>query len=69
VIDDHGSRVIDAVWALCGHALQRFGAVPTLIEWDTDLPALSVLLDEAQRARDVAFNALNGPAVAEGIAA
>src|SRR5437867_5307546 len=38
VIDDHGSRVIAPVWALYRHALARFGPVPTLIEWDTDLP-------------------------------
>ncbi|WP_310564419.1 DUF692 domain-containing protein [Hydrogenophaga sp.] len=58
VIDDHGSRVVDAVWALYRHAVQRFGAVPTLIEWDTDVPALGVLLDEADRARAVARQAL-----------
>jgi len=51
VIDDHGSRVCDAVWSLHDHALQRFGAVPTLIEWDTELPELQVLLDEATLAR------------------
>jgi uncharacterized protein (UPF0276 family) len=39
------------VWALYRHALRRFGAVPTLIEWDTDVPDLSVLLDEAATAR------------------
>ncbi len=50
VIDDHGSRVRPDVWRLYQHALQRFGAVPTLIEWDTDIPALSVLLDEAATA-------------------
>jgi hypothetical protein len=53
VIDDHGSRVCDAVWLLHAHAVRRFGAVPTLIEWDTDVPPLDVLLDEAQRARSV----------------
>ena len=53
VIDDHGSRVCDAVWTLHAHAVQRFGAVPTLIEWDTEVPPLDVLLDEAQRARSV----------------
>lgn len=53
VIDDHGSRVCDAVWSLYEHAVQRFGAVPTLIEWDTDLPDLQVLLDEASRVRAV----------------
>jgi uncharacterized protein len=51
VIDDHGSRVHDDVWALYRHAVQRFGAVPTLIEWDTDVPELSVLLAEAEQAR------------------
>lgn len=51
VIDDHGSRVIAPVWQLYRHAVMRFGAVPTLIEWDTDVPALEVLLDEAATAR------------------
>ena len=50
-IDDHGSRVAPAVWALYALALERFGAVPTLIEWDTDVPALDVLLDEAAQAQ------------------
>lgn len=50
VIDDHGSRVCDEVWQLYQHALRRFGPVATLIEWDTDIPALDVLLDEAARA-------------------
>lgn len=64
VIDDHGSRVVDAVWALYRHAVQRFGAVPTLIEWDTDVPELGVLLDEAARARTVARQALAPEALA-----
>ena len=50
VIDDHGSRVRPAVWAVYEHALRRFGVLPTLVEWDTDLPALGVLLDEAAKA-------------------
>lgn len=58
VIDDHGSRVVPAVWSLYRHALARFGAVPTLIEWDTDLPGLQLLLDEAAMARDHAGHAL-----------
>jgi uncharacterized protein len=58
VIDDHGSRVHDTVWALYHHAVQRFGAVPTLIEWDTDVPELGVLLDEAARARTAARQVL-----------
>ncbi len=51
VIDHHGTRVADEVWALYAYALRRFGSVATLIEWDTNLPAVDVLLDEAARAR------------------
>lgn len=54
VIDDHGSRVREEVWQVYRHALRRFGPVATLIEWDTDVPALDVLLDEAARAREAA---------------
>lgn len=50
LIDTHGKPVSDEVWALYGDALTRFGDVPTLIEWDTDLPALEVLLAEAATA-------------------
>jgi len=50
VIDDHGSRVHEPVWQVFRHALTRLGARPTLIEWDTDIPALDVLLTEAQHA-------------------
>jgi uncharacterized protein (UPF0276 family) len=50
LIDDHGSRVSSAVWALYARAVERFGPTPTLIEWDTDLPPLEVLLEEAAAA-------------------
>jgi hypothetical protein len=50
VIDDHGSRVCDEVWQIYNHAQSRFGAVPALVEWDTAIPPLQVLLDEAARA-------------------
>lgn len=50
VIDDHGSRVHEPVWQVFAHALRRLGARPTLIEWDTDLPAPAVLLAEAEKA-------------------
>jgi len=49
-IDDHGSRVAPEVWALYAEALARFGPVPTLIEWDTDVPPVAVLLEEAAHA-------------------
>lgn len=51
VIDDHASVVSLPVWLAYAHALRRFGAVPTLIEWDTDLPTLDVLLGEAGQAQ------------------
>ena len=51
LLDDHGSRVPEAVWSLYEYAIRRFGTVPTLIEWDTNLPELSVLADEAARAQ------------------
>ncbi|WP_042973737.1 MNIO family bufferin maturase [Burkholderia sp. AU4i] len=46
-IDDHGSRVAPAVWKLYEAALIRFGPIPTLIEWDTNIPPLDVLVGEA----------------------
>jgi uncharacterized protein len=52
-IDDHGSRVRQEVWALYAEAIRLFGAVPTLIEWDTDVPPLGVLMEEAETARHV----------------
>jgi len=51
LIDTHGSCVADDVWCLYGAALKRFGPVATLIEWDTDVPVLEVLLQEAAKAR------------------
>ena len=51
VIDHHGDRVAEPVWELYRRALRRFGACATLIEWDTDIPALDVLLEEAAKAR------------------
>lgn len=53
LIDDHGSRVAQPVWDLYAKALLRFGAVPTLIEWDTNLPALEILLDEMRHAQEL----------------
>lgn len=51
VIDNHGSRVAPAVWELYAQACRLLGAVPALIEWDTDIPELSVLLGEAATAK------------------
>jgi uncharacterized protein (UPF0276 family) len=50
LIDAHDRAVADPVWALYGAALDRTGAVPTLIEWDNDVPAWETLLDQASAA-------------------
>jgi hypothetical protein len=49
-IDTHDAPVCDDVWALYAAAVERFGPVPTLIEWDSNIPALDVLAAEAHRA-------------------
>ena len=56
LIDDHASTVSDAVWRLYANALERFGLVPSLIEWDKDLPSFDTLAGEAQTAARVAQN-------------
>lgn len=50
LIDTHGKPVAQPVWALFRAAVARFGVVPTLIEWDTDIPPLAVLLAERDKA-------------------
>ena len=50
LVDTHGKPVHTPVWALYRAALERFGARPTLIEWDTDIPPLDTLLAEAAHA-------------------
>lgn len=58
LIDTHASPITGPVWDLYAHAVRRFGATPTLIEWDSDLPAFSALLAEAARADTVVCEAL-----------
>lgn len=50
LLDTHGYPVHPPVWELYQAALARFGAVPTLIEWDTDIPTWEVLMAEAYKA-------------------
>ena len=50
LIDDHGSAVAEPVWDLLAATLSRTGPKPVLVEWDTDIPTLPVLLAEAERA-------------------
>ncbi|MBE2278273.1 MAG: DUF692 domain-containing protein [Rhodobacteraceae bacterium] len=50
LIDDHGSPVADPVWTLYAEVIAATGPLPTLIEWDNDVPAFGVLMREARRA-------------------
>jgi uncharacterized protein (UPF0276 family) len=53
LVDTHGAPVSAEVWALYEETIARLGPVPTLVEWDADIPALEVLLAEAGRADGV----------------
>lgn len=53
LIDTHNQHVRGEVWDLYAHAVRRFGAVPTLIEWDSDFPTLTDLVAEADKARAI----------------
>jgi len=50
LFDTHGYRVHPPVWTLYQKALKYLGAVPTLIEWDTDIPTFEILMEEANKA-------------------
>lgn len=50
LVDTHAAAMTAPVWDLYRHAIERFGWTPTLIEWDNDIPALSVLVGEAHHA-------------------
>ncbi|MDR0782065.1 MAG: DUF692 domain-containing protein [Pseudomonadales bacterium] len=62
LIDDHGSPVCAAVWQLYESALSQLGPAPVLIEWDTDVPPLSVLLREADTAQHLLQSGLSASA-------
>lgn len=50
LIDDHGSHVTETTWQLYCRFVERAGAKPTLIEWDTDVPEFGQLMAEADKA-------------------
>ncbi len=58
VIDTHDGPVCTDVWDLYRRAVRRFGAAPTLIEWDANIPPLQTVLAEAHRADAAAREAL-----------
>ncbi|WNG24925.1 DUF692 domain-containing protein [Cystobacter fuscus] len=62
IIDTHIGPIIDEVWELYRYTLRRAGRlIPTLVEWDQDIPALDEVLDELERARAHAHAALGVP--------
>ncbi len=53
LIDTHNDLVCDEVWELYRHAIKRLGKIPTLIEWDQDIPEFKVFVSEAQKAKKI----------------
>lgn len=53
LLDTHGEAVHDGVWELYGQALNLTGPVPTLIEWDNNIPSLSRLMAEGSKAQTI----------------
>ena len=51
MFDTHGYQIHEPVWQLYQQALTILGSVPTLIEWDTDIPSFAVLQKEAKKAQ------------------
>jgi len=54
LLDTHDHPVCDAVWALYGAAIARFGEVSAMVERDDHIPALDELIDELDHARQIA---------------
>jgi uncharacterized protein len=59
LLDTHDHPIRDEVWALYEHAVRRFGRIPTLIEWDDNIPEFAVLAAAADEARRRCESALN----------
>lgn len=53
LIDAHGTPVADPVWTLYAEVIARTGPLPTLVEWDNDVPEWPVLRAEAARAQAI----------------
>ncbi|MBI4464812.1 MAG: DUF692 family protein, partial [Acidobacteria bacterium] len=58
-VDTHECAVADGAWDLYAYAIRRFGVLPTLIEWDNNIPLLATLLKEAARAKTIAAGAVS----------
>jgi uncharacterized protein len=58
LVDTHARPIADPVWDLYAYAVRRFGPTPTLIEWDSDIPPLAILVGEAVKSDAVRKRAL-----------
>jgi hypothetical protein len=56
LIDTHGENIIDPVWALLEESYQLFGAFPTLLERDTNIPPLNILMSEINKIAQLQLN-------------
>lgn len=59
LIDSHSRPVADPVWTLFSEVLARTGPLPSLIEWDNDIPSFEVLMSEVTRANAIMAEARN----------
>lgn len=64
LLDTHSRPVCDEVWALYRRAVERFGAVTSLVEWDEDIPSWETLEAESDKARIERDHALNARSLA-----
>ncbi len=58
IIDTHDHEIIDPVWDLYAHALEKFGPISTMIERDDNIPPLATLITELNHARKIANSVL-----------
>lgn len=65
-VDTHDREVSDPVWALYRHAVERFGPLPTIVEWDERLPPFKTLMAEAHRARAILSEVARAPRAIAG---
>jgi len=59
IIDTHDAAVVDPVWALYAAAVKRFGAIPTLLERDDNIPPLPELIQELEQAKKITHDVLS----------
>jgi uncharacterized protein (UPF0276 family) len=59
LIDNHGAPIAEEVWDLYRRAVGRFQGVPTLIEWDLNIPEFDVLYAESKKAQSILEEKIN----------